>query len=154
MYRDAAVKFTQLYRLTDGEHYEEIKEDLENLIELGVQIESVTCDGHKSILKAVKNVLLDVTLQRCLVDIQRDCRIWLTKYPKSFAGYDLKQITSKLHMITTHDELVLWLLKLKRWYEEYKDYINEKSYNSETGRYWYTHKNGPKIFYDYQKSFT
>ena len=51
LYRDATIKFTQLYRLTDGEHYLEIKEDLENLLELGVQIESVTSDGHKSILK-------------------------------------------------------------------------------------------------------
>ena len=33
---------------------EEIKEDLDNLIKLGVQIESITTDGHKSILKAIK----------------------------------------------------------------------------------------------------
>lgn len=82
LYRDATIKFTQLYRLTDGEHYFDIKEDLENLLALGVQIESVTSDGHKSILKAVKKVIPNIVLQRCLVHIQRDCRIWLTKHPK------------------------------------------------------------------------
>lgn len=140
LYRDATIKFTQLYRFTDGEHYSEIKEDLENLLTLGVQIESITSDGHKSILKAVRNAVPDAILQRCLVHIQRDCRIWLTKHPKSFAGYDLKQITSKIHLITTHSELNLWLLELNKWHEKHAFYINEKSYNLETGRYWYTHK--------------
>ncbi|QTD39292.1 transposase [Polaribacter batillariae] len=140
LYRDATIKFTQLYRLTNGEHYLEIKEDLENLLALGVQIESITSDGHKSILKAVKKVIPNVILQRCLVHIQRDCRIWLTKHPKSFAGQDLKKITSEMHLITSHFQLSFWLLKLHNWYEKYKGYINEKSYNLETGRYWYTHK--------------
>ena len=52
LYRDNTVKFTQLYRLTTGEWYEELKEDLENLLALQVQIESITCDGHKALLKA------------------------------------------------------------------------------------------------------
>lgn len=140
LYRDATIKFSQLYRFTDGEHFTEIKEDLENLLKLGVQIESVTSDGHKSILKAIRTVLPNAKLQRCLVHLQRDCRIWLTKNPKSEAGYDLKQITSKIHLIKTYDYLSIWLLSLQNWQEKYSDYINEKSYNFETGRYWYTHK--------------
>lgn len=140
LYRDATIKFTQLYRFSDGEHYIEIKEDLQNLLLLGVQIQSITCDGHKSILKAIKEVLPDTVLQRCLVHIQRDCRIWLTNRPKSLAGYDLKKISSKIHLITTYDELSYWLLSLDKWHQNYKEYINEKSYNPETGRYWYTHK--------------
>ncbi len=140
LYRDYHIKFTQLYRLTDGEHYSEIKEDLLNLLKLGVQIESVTCDGHKSIIKAVKEVLPDIPMQRCLVHIQRDCRIWLTKNPQSIAGYHLKEIVSKLHLINTHKELSFWLLDLHYWFIEYEAYINEKSYNLETNRYWYTHK--------------
>jgi hypothetical protein len=140
LYRDYTIKFTQLYRFSDGEHYSEIKEDLFSLLYLGVCIESVTSDGHKSILKAVKAVLPDVILQRCIVHIQRDCRIWLTQNPKSSAGFELKQITSKLHTIETHNHLSFWLLELNEWHEKFKEYINEKSYNIETGRYWYTHK--------------
>ena len=34
----------------------DIKEDLQNLKVLGVDIYSVTCDGHKSILSAVAKV--------------------------------------------------------------------------------------------------
>ena len=32
LYRDNTIKFTQLYRLTNGEHYTEIKGDLLNLL--------------------------------------------------------------------------------------------------------------------------
>ena len=39
LYRDDLVKYTQLYRITDGEWYEEIKEDITNLLALGLQIE-------------------------------------------------------------------------------------------------------------------
>lgn len=140
LYRDSTIKFTQLYRLTNGEHYQEIKEDLLNLLDLGVQIESVTTDGHRSILKAVKEVLPNAKHQRCLVHIQRDCRIWLTQKPKSDAGFQLKLITSKLHKINSHYRLALWLLELQKWNELFEEYINEKSINYETGRYWYTHK--------------
>ena len=140
LYRDNTIKFTQLYRLTDGEHYSEIKEDLMNLLKLGVQIESVTTDGHKSILKAIKEVLPDAKLQRCLVHIQRDCRIWLTNKPKTIAGYELKKITSVMHTVTTHFELSDWLLSLYDWYQIHKEFIEEKSYNHQTGRYWFTHK--------------
>lgn len=75
LYSDATIKFTQLYRFSNGENYKEIKEDLENLLKLGVQIESITCDGHRVILKAIKTVLPNVVLQRSLVHLQRDCRI-------------------------------------------------------------------------------
>jgi hypothetical protein len=78
-YQDDYDGYTLLIRFTDGEHFEEIKEDLENLIRLGVQLERITTDEHKSILKAIKTATPDVIIQRCLVHIQRMCLIWLTK---------------------------------------------------------------------------
>jgi len=65
--------YTQLIRFSDGEHYTEIKEDLDNLIKLDVHIESIITDGHKSVLKAIKKSLPDVIGQRCLmhVDVAR-----------------------------------------------------------------------------------
>lgn len=56
--------YTQLIRFSDGEHFEGIKEDLSNLIRLGVQIESITTDGHKCILKAIKKTLPEALSQR------------------------------------------------------------------------------------------
>lgn len=140
LYRDNSIKFTQLYRLTNGEWYEEMKEDLENLIALGVNIESITSDGHKSLLKAIKSMSKPVIAQRCLVHIQRMCQIWLSTSPKSQAGIELRKIVLNLNRINTADQRDYWIVSLFRWHEKYCDFINEKSYNEETGRYWYTHK--------------
>jgi hypothetical protein len=138
LYRDNTIKFTQLYRLTDGEWYEEIKEDLENLLELGVQIESITCDGHRSLLKAVNKACGHVAVQRCLVHIQRMCRIWLTMRPKSLAGQELRGIVSKLHLIETAEQRDYWIVGLVKWHERHGGFINEKSGTG--NRYWYKHK--------------
>ena len=139
LYRDNTIKYTQLYRLTDGEWYEEIKEDLENLLSIGVQIESITCDGHKALLKAIRRACSQVTVQRCLVHIQRMCRIWLTMRPKSQAGIELRAIVGRLHKITTHDQRDYWLASLVKWHTQYECYLKEKAY-SQAGNYWYKHK--------------
>jgi hypothetical protein len=140
LYRDNTIKFTQLYRLTNGEWYEELKEDLENLLELGVQIESITCDGHKAQLKAIHQVCRDVTLQRCVVHVQRMCQIWLRMRPKTQAGIELRQIVTRLHRIDTLDKRDYWIVSLVDWHKKHKPFIEEKTVNLQTGRYWYKHK--------------
>ena len=139
-YQDNDDGYTQLIRFTDGEHYEEIKEDLDNLIKLGVHIESITTDGHKSVLKAIKKALPDILVQRCLVHIQRMCLIWLTQYPKHPAGLELRQLVMLLLKIKTHNDELFWINYLAEWYEKHKTYLQEKTYNQPSGNYWYTHK--------------
>jgi len=140
VYRDNTIKFTQLYRLTSGEYYHEIKEDIDNLLGLNISIESITCDGHRAILKAIKLSCKDVILQRCVVHIERECRIWLTTNPKSIAGVELLRIVKKLSLITHHHQSHEWIMDLYNWHERHKYFINEKSYSIDTKRYWFKHK--------------
>ncbi|KAF1857554.1 hypothetical protein Lal_00014563 [Lupinus albus] len=135
VYRDNVFKQTQLYRITDGEHYEELKEDLENILNLGIKIGGITCDGDKSLLKAIRKVCPKVPVQRCLVHIQRMCKIWLSAYPKSEAGFELHEIVCKLHFIDNEVKKQYWIKEFLDWFEKYKDFLNEKSYSLETGRY-------------------
>lgn len=93
-YQDHNDGYTQLIRFTDGEHFEEIKEDLDNFIKLVVQIESITTNGHKSILKAIKKLLPLAVNQRCLVHIRRMCLLWLTHFPKHCSGVELTHIAA------------------------------------------------------------
>ena len=46
LYYDYDIQYVQLYRETNKEKLKEIKEDLQNLKRLGVDVYSVTCDGH------------------------------------------------------------------------------------------------------------
>ncbi len=139
-YQDDEDGYIQLFRFTDGEHYEEIKEDLDNLIRLGLRLESITTDGHKSILKAIRKLVPQVVIQRCLVHIQRMCLLWLTRYPKHQAGQELRQLVLQILKIKNNNDRLFWIQEFHQWYEKHKDYINETTYNIETGRYWYTHK--------------
>jgi hypothetical protein len=139
-YQDDEDGYTQLIRVTDGEHYTEIKEDLDNLIKLGVQIESITTDGHKSALKAIKKSLPEVKVQRCLVHIQRMCLLWLTRFPKHVAGVELRSLVLILLKIKLSNDRLWWINQLSNWYTRHKDYLSEKTFNEETTRYWYKHK--------------
>ena len=146
LYRDNNIKATQIYRLTDGEWFEEIAEDLQNLLDLGIQIESVTCDGLPNILKAVRKTTPNTTIQRCVVHIQREVLTWLTRNPKSQAGIELRKIVRVLHVIRNKDDWGYWVVSLIKWYETHKDYVNEKTYYPQTNRYWFTHKSVRRSF--------
>ena len=139
-YQDDFDGYTQLIRFTDKEDYLEIKEDLENLVKLGIQIESITTDGHKSVLKAIKNALPEAKVQRCLVHIQRMCLIWLTRYPKHIAGQEIRKLVLMLLKIKSQNDKMFWIQEFNDWFERHKEYINQKTVNLETDRYWYTHK--------------
>ena len=86
-----ALIATPLYfRYSTNEFYKELKEDLQTLKSLQVEIASVTCDGKKSIIRAVRKVYEQATLQRCTVHVQRNVRNWLTRKPKSEAAKELR----------------------------------------------------------------
>jgi hypothetical protein len=151
-YQDNRDGYTQLIRFTDGEHYTEIKEDLDNLLKLGVQIESITADGHKSILKAIKKSLPDALAQRCLVHIQRMCLIWLTRYPKHEPARELREIVLMLLKIKTQNDQIYWMKILESWYLKHKDYLMEKTYHPITDRYWFTHKLVRRSYYTIKRA--
>lgn len=151
-YQDHDDGYTQLIRFTDGEHFEEIKEDIDNLIKLGVAIESITSDGHKSILKAVKKSSPQIVLQRCLVHIQRMCLLWLTRFPKHDSGKELRSLVLILLKIKTPNDQLFWTKELDKWYIRHKDYLMQKTYNEQTGRYWYTHKLVRRSYYTIKRA--
>lgn len=141
LYMDHRLGYVQLYRHSDTERYSEIYEDLMNLRALGVGVYSVTCDGLRSILKAVHKAFPEAIIQRCLVHIKRQVKAYLSARPKSEAGIELLRISRGLTRISTYEQCALWLLAMQRWEELYKPYVNQRSFNPQSGRYWYTHKN-------------
>ena len=140
VYRDETVKTTLFYRLTDDEWEEQIREDLENLKSAGIEIESVTSDGGRNIIKAVKKACPDAVRQRCLAHIQRECLIWITKHPQSEAGQELRKIVRMICLIKTHNDRRQWMFDFNEWCEKYKDYLEEKTFKEDSHREWYTHK--------------
>lgn len=128
-YQDHEDGYTQLVRFSVGEHFEEIREDLTNLLRLGVHIESITTDGHKSVLKAIKKSLPDAIVQRCLVP-------WYTSSACVYCG--LRAFPN----IWPGSNCANWCFK--SWRSKPRTTVftglQEKTFNQSTGRYWHTHK--------------
>jgi transposase-like protein len=141
LYYDKDLQFVQLYRTSNKEKFREIKEDLENLKKLGVDIYSVTCDGHKSILKSVQKVYPNAIIQRCVVHVKRQAISWLGKYPKMQQSKELLSIIRPITKLDTINTVNEWLTNFHQWYQENEWFINEQSISETTGRLWYTHKN-------------
>lgn len=139
-YQDDLISYTQLFRFSDSERFEEIKEDLVNLLNLGLHIQSITCDGHKATLKAIKKIMPQVKIQRCLVHIQRMCLLWVTANPTYDAGKELRPIILMIHRIETHNDKLYWIQLFFAWEIKFKDFLKEKSFQPQTGRYWYKHR--------------
>jgi transposase-like protein len=141
LYYDHDIRYVQLYRHSDEEKFKEIYEDLKNLQALGVEVYSITCDGHKAILKAIKKAYPNVIVQRCVVHIKRQVKNYLSTSPKTLPGISLLRLSRQITRIKTQEECGLWLLAFKTWCDENEVYINQQSYNVDSKRYWYPHKN-------------
>jgi len=102
------------------------------LIKLGYTIKSVTVDGKKGLY----NVFKDYPVQMCLFHQKRITQRYLTLKPRLQAGKDLKIVTSKL----TKTNQINFTKKLDEWYEKYNDFIQEKTFNPNSGKYFYTHQ--------------
>lgn len=140
LYYDFDLKYCQMYRFGKKEIFSEIKEDLENLKNLGIEINSITSDGHSAIIKAIKLVYPDVIHQRCVVHIQREANIWLRKRPITNTSKELKGIVQIISAIKTQNDKIAWIKVFNEWLNENQSYINEKARSEQTGRWWYRHK--------------
>jgi len=104
----------------------------------------VTSDWHGSLVSVVKELHPDIPHQRCLVHTQRRCEQLLTKNPQTEAGVRLLSIVKELNQIKTYQESRVWITWLKRWEEEYRCLVRERTYGkTKKGKdtWWYTHKN-------------
>ena len=140
LYYDHDIRYVQLYRTSSQEKFREIQQDLKALKSLGIQVYSVTCDGRKSILKAVAKVYPQAVIQRCVVHVKRQCRAYLSARPKLQASKELLFISNQLTAIKTQEQCSFWLLQLHKWHQVHKNTLQEESVNTLKNEYWYTHK--------------
>lgn len=140
LYYDYDIQYVQLFRETNQEKFKEIKEDLLNLKSLGTQVYSVTCDGHKAIMKAVVKAFPNAIVQRCVVHIKRQIKSYLGAKPQLIQAKELLYYSRQLTYINTLEHAGQWLVEVHHWYAKHEAFINQKSINEATRRSWYTHK--------------
>ena len=66
---------------------------------------------------------------------------YLSTAPKTLPGQHLRKISKQITRIKTQEQCGLWLLSFKQWCDENEIYVKRQSFNPESKRHWYTHKN-------------
>lgn len=123
----------------EKENYYNYLSDLEFLKQLGLTVISITSDGQKGLIKAINDVYPNAIHQRCIIHIQRMSLAYLTRFPKTDAGIELRFLVKELYKIETYYDRDLWMKHFNKWRERHYDFLKEKS-ESDSGRRWYTHK--------------
>ncbi len=116
----------------------ETKEDyiyLKNeLDKLGYTVQSVVLDGKPGIEKAFK----EIPRQMCHFHMRQIIKRYITMSPKLEASRDLKIIMSSLTRTTEKN----FSKRIEAWHEKYKEFLDEKTKSSTTGKLHFTH---PKL---------
>ena len=102
------------------------------LREKGVVIQSIICDGKSGLLGSFP----DIPVQMCQFHQIKIIVRHLTRKPKSLAA----QAQRALSLTLMESTQAAFEAALKRWYEQYAAFLNERSVNEETGHSHYTHK--------------
>lgn len=109
--------------------YHELRWQLEKA---GFEIIAAVIDGRPGLIE----VFWDVPLQMCQFHQMKIITRYLTTRPKLPASKLLRQIAMQ---IPKSDEEKMQQL-LNDWQEQWKDFLKEKTFNNETGHWFYTHK--------------
>jgi hypothetical protein len=121
-----------IWKHIETEKASDYKQLLMQLLSLGYTVLSVTVDGKKGLYK----VFQEYPVQMCHFHQKRTLRRYLTNNPKLEASKDLKRIAAKLKYSNQEN----FTRALDIWYLKYKDFIDKKTTNPETGKRFYTHQ--------------
>ena len=93
------------------------------LITRGLHPLSCTLDGNPQAIRTIKLLWPGITIQRCLVHIQRQGLSWCRRSPKSASARGLRRLFRIVTDIKTKEEHAIFLELLKQWEERYGRYI-------------------------------
>jgi len=129
---DAHKKESVLWKYIDTEksiYYILMRRELE---QQGFKFQAVIVDGSTSLIKTFS----DIPVQLCHFHQKAIIRRYLTKNPKLLASIHLKQLTDTLGSIDKERFEYLF----KRYLISWEDFLKEKTFNPETKRWFYTHR--------------
>jgi transposase-like protein len=114
-------------RYVDSENYENTYKMAGELKRFGVEPKSVTLDGLKPVIAAVKDVWPGIIIQRCLYHIERQGLQWLRAYPKTAAGQELRKIYKGITAIKDNEGKEVFTRQYISFLKEHREYINNLS---------------------------
>lgn len=98
----------------------------------GFKISAIVLDGRPG----VRNLFSDIPVQMCHFHQKKIIQRYLTNNPKLEAGIELRRIAMTL--CNTDEET--FSRELRLWHEKWNDFLKERTIDSLTGRWHYTHR--------------
>ncbi|MGP5495640.1 IS256 family transposase, variant Zn-binding type, partial [Psychrobacter celer] len=132
VFMDNTTKAVLYYAIVGHETNSAYKQGVDHLVSLGVDIQSITCDGRRGL----RTLFTHTPCQMCQFHQVQIITRYLTRRPKNSASIELRRLTLDL----TKLDKATFTKCLDQWYLTHEDYLSERSTNEDTGRSWYTHK--------------
>ncbi len=126
-YFDNDLKYLQYYEIVRDENYRDFELGLRLLKATGLNIVSITSDGDRGLIMAINEVFPGIVHQRCIIHVQRMGLAYLTRFPKTIAGRELRRMILDLHKVSSHEERVMWIERYRNWETKYHDFLNERT---------------------------
>lgn len=134
-------RFTVSWTFAERESHASWKAVLTTLEKQGITPRFVVCDAHAGLLKALREVWPQVLIQRCLIHVVRQARLWLTQHPKTPAGRRLRILVNALTQVRTKAQIHRWLRVYQHWLRHYEPFLKQRTLNPQGSRqWWYTHR--------------
>lgn len=107
-------------------------EGVEALKAMGFSIKAIVCDGRKGLIQSFKTI----PVQMCQFHQSAIIRRYLTKKPKLKAAQELLVVVDLMKQTDKES----FEGALNQWHEKWRDFLDERTTNADTGRSFYTHK--------------
>lgn len=89
----------------------------------GVSPKAITTDGNTSVIRAIKTIWPNITIQRCLAHIQRQGLSWLRRNPKLPASKNLRIILLTVTEIKNESDKNLFITEFEKWEKRYGESV-------------------------------
>ena len=130
--RDPHLKENVYWSEVERETLDEYMCSRDTLESLGFVIQAVVADGKPGL----KGVYEDLPVQMCHFHQKAIITRYLTRRPKLQAGIELREL---VHGLCYADE-ESFSQELAAWHEKWHEFLKERTTNTETGKWHYTHK--------------
>jgi transposase-like protein len=132
VFKDAMTNEVLLWKHIESERQADYFDLRDRLLDLGYTILSATVDGKRGLFK----VFAGHPKQMCIFHQIKIVQRYITLHPRLDAGKDLKKIVSRLK----YSDVTRFTKALDIWHIKYRDFIEEKTINPDTGKAFYTHQ--------------
>lgn len=101
----------------------QLKQFFHPLLNRGLSPKSATVDGNPQVIRLFKELWPNITIQRCLVHVQRQRLMWCRRFPKRTDAKHLRKLFLGITYIKSRAEKKRFLTEVRTWEDRYGRHV-------------------------------